>query len=93
MSTKFYILFIKNNSVPFLRFKDSFFLDGPSGERAREVLQRLVEEELVAESVCFIHKLLLANCTIANKKLKKENSGNSCHNTKFCSTPKICALA
>ena len=48
MSTKFYILFIKNNSVLFLRFKDSFFLDGPSGERAREVLQRLVEEELVA---------------------------------------------
>ena len=48
MSTKFYILFIKNNSVPFLRFKDSFFLDEPSGERAREVLQRLVEEELVA---------------------------------------------
>ena len=34
--------------MPFLRFKDSFFLDEASGERAREVLLGLVEEQLVA---------------------------------------------
>ena len=39
-----------------------------------------------------MHKLLLVNCTIATKKLKKENSGNSCHNTKFCSTPILTIL-
>ena len=34
--------------MPFLRFKDSFFLDEASGERAREVLLGLVEEQLDA---------------------------------------------
>ena len=42
--------------------------------------------KVIAENVHFIHKLLLANGTIATRMLKRENSGNSCHNTKFCST-------
>ena len=38
---------------------------------------------VIAESVHFINEVLLANGTIAIKMLKPENSGNSCHNTKF----------
>ena len=42
-------MFFGGNLYECIRYKDSFFLDPATGERAKQVLHRLVEEQIEAQ--------------------------------------------